>query len=174
MLLLNSSAFKTLYSHMYMFCRGHTSYVNCAIFTKDGSNTLTGSSDGSVRLWDSKTTESLLEFRLEFVVQRAVTLVLTLCNISCSRPGLSTNIMSVSRDIAVHTLRIMPNNSDHLLVCMKCPQALIMTVQGQVVKSFSSGKQSGGDFLCATTSPQGIKNSLNATFMALQVTILLL
>ena len=44
--------------------RGHTSYVNSVIFTKDGSNALTASSDGCVRLWDVKTTESLLSFRL--------------------------------------------------------------------------------------------------------------
>jgi WD40 repeat protein len=44
-------------------CRGHTSYVNCAIFTKEGGNALTASSDGSVRLWDVKTTECLLNFR---------------------------------------------------------------------------------------------------------------
>lgn len=116
--------------------RGHTSYVNSAIFTKDGLHALTASSDGSVRLWDVKTTESLLTFR----------------------PGLSCTVTAVSRDLAVHTLRLMPNNPDHLLVCMKGPQAFIMTIQGQVVRSFSSGKLTGGDFVCATTSPQGMPN----------------
>jgi WD40 repeat-containing protein SMU1 len=120
-------------------CRGHTSYVNSAIFTKDGAGALTASSDGSVRLWDVKTTESLLTFR----------------------PGLSSTVAAVSRDLAVHTMKLMPNNPDHLLVCMKGPQAFIMTVQGQVVRSFSSGKLTGGDFVCATTSPQGVSLSLS-------------
>ena len=45
-------------------CRGHTSYVNCAVYTKDSSNTiLTGSSDGTIKLWDLRSTECLLTTR---------------------------------------------------------------------------------------------------------------
>eukprot|EP00602_Paraphysomonas_sp_CaronLab_P007893 CAMPEP_0185035328 /NCGR_PEP_ID=MMETSP1103-20130426/26523_1 /TAXON_ID=36769 /ORGANISM="Paraphysomonas bandaiensis, Strain Caron Lab Isolate" /LENGTH=495 /DNA_ID=CAMNT_0027572357 /DNA_START=80 /DNA_END=1570 /DNA_ORIENTATION=+ len=111
--------------------RGHTSFVNSVIYTKDGSNALSASSDGSIRLWDVRTTECLLNFR----------------------PGLSAG--SLAREIAVHTIQLMPTNPDHILVCVKGPQAFVMTTQGQVVKTFSSGKASGGDFTCATTSPQG-------------------
>ena len=77
--------------------------------------------------------------------------------LSCTpcRPGLSVTVTTVSRDLPVHTMRLMPNNPDLLLVCVKGPQAFLMTSQGQVVRSFSSGKLVGGDFVCATTSPQG-------------------
>ncbi len=44
--------------------RGHTSFVNCAIYTRDSSNTIiTGSSDGTVKLWDLRSTECLLTYR---------------------------------------------------------------------------------------------------------------
>jgi WD40 repeat-containing protein SMU1 len=50
---------------------------------------------------------------------------------------------------------LMPNNPDHVFVCNKSPNAYIMTIQGQIIKTYSSGKLSGGDFVCATVSPQG-------------------
>jgi hypothetical protein len=57
----------------------------------------------------------------------------------------------------VHTLELVPNTTDQIFVCTNSAQAFIMTTQGQLIKRFSSGKQtgSGGDFNCATLSPQG-------------------
>lgn len=111
--------------------RGHTSFVNAGIFTKDGSNVLTASSDGTVRLWDAKTTECLLTYR----------------------PGVIPG--AVVKETTIHTLQLMPNNPDCIFVCSKSCQAFIITIHGQVLKSFSSGKQTGGDFVCATVSAQG-------------------
>ena len=45
-------------------------------------------------------------------------------------PGLSA--MSTSREMAVQSLHLMPNHPDHVVVCVKGPQAFIMTTQGQV------------------------------------------
>merc|ERR1719476_979455 len=39
--------------------RGHTSYVNSAVYTHDGSKVITASSDGYVIVWDAKTTEQI-------------------------------------------------------------------------------------------------------------------
>jgi len=69
------------------------------------------------------------------------------------RPGLSAG--SLSREATVHTLQLLPSNPEHVLVCIRSSQAFVMTVQGQAVRCYSSGKTAGGDFLCATVSPQG-------------------
>lgn len=111
--------------------RGHSSFVNCALFGKDGIHILSGSSDGTIRIWDQRTSECVMTYR----------------------PGGMAGI--ASSDLAVHTLQLMPNNLDHIMVVAKCPYVFIISTQGQLIKSFSSGKMTGGDFLCATVSPQG-------------------
>lgn len=42
--------------------RGHTSFVNSVVYNSDGSRLISASSDGSVKIWDSKTTNCLLTF----------------------------------------------------------------------------------------------------------------
>ena len=43
--------------------RGHTSYVNDAIYSSDGSQVISCSSDATVRIWDGKSCEQLGAFR---------------------------------------------------------------------------------------------------------------
>jgi hypothetical protein len=43
--------------------RGHTSFVNDAIWGADGSQVVSASSDATVRVWDAKTCECLQAFR---------------------------------------------------------------------------------------------------------------
>lgn len=42
-----------------------------------------------------------------------------------------------------------------LFVCTKSPSAYLTNLQGRVIRTFTCGKTEGGDFLCATVSPQG-------------------
>ncbi|PPD73589.1 hypothetical protein GOBAR_DD29487 [Gossypium barbadense] len=109
--------------------RGHTSYVNDAIFTADGSRVITASSDCTVKVWDVKTTDCLQTFK--------------------PPPTLRGG------DASVNSVHLFPKNTDHIIVCNKTSSIYIMTLQGQVVKSFSSGKKEGGDFVAACVSPKG-------------------
>ncbi|KAB1210925.1 WD40 repeat-containing protein SMU1 [Morella rubra] len=109
--------------------RGHTSYVNDAIFTTDGSRVITASSDCTVKVWDVKSTDCLQTFK--------------------PPPPLRGG------DASVNSVHVFPKTSDHIIVCNKTSSIYIMTLQGQVVKSFSSGKREGGDFGAACVSPKG-------------------
>ncbi|KAH6795316.1 hypothetical protein C2S51_036302 [Perilla frutescens var. frutescens] len=109
--------------------RGHSSYVNDAIFTADGSRVITASSDCTVKVWDVKTTDCLQTFK--------------------PPPPLRGG------DASVNSVHLFPKNTDHIVVCNKTSSIYIMTLQGQVVKSFSSGKREGGDFMAACVSTKG-------------------
>ncbi|XP_029199616.1 WD40 repeat-containing protein SMU1-like [Acropora muricata] len=109
--------------------RGHTSFVNDAIFTMDAHNIISASSDGSVKLWNVKTTECLHTFK----------------------PAVG----SVATDITVNSVHLMPRNPEQFVVCNRTSTVLVMNMQGQIVRSFTSGKRDGGDFVCCTLSPRG-------------------
>ncbi|KAG6482213.1 hypothetical protein ZIOFF_058844 [Zingiber officinale] len=109
--------------------RGHTSYVNDAIFSNDGSRVITASSDCTVKVWDMKSTDCLQTFK--------------------PPPPLRGG------DASVNSVHLSPKNNEHIVVCNKTSSVYIMTLQGQVVKSFSSGKREGGDFVAACVSPKG-------------------
>jgi WD40 repeat-containing protein SMU1 len=108
--------------------KGHSSYVNDAIWVANGSQIASCSSDGTIKIWDAKTTECVHTFS----------------------PG-------NSMDIAINSIRTMPRNQEQLLVCNRSNTVYIMNLQGGVLKSFKSGKkrEDRGDFLCCTVSPKG-------------------
>eukprot|EP00238_Polyblepharides_amylifera_P004364 CAMPEP_0196575252 /NCGR_PEP_ID=MMETSP1081-20130531/4771_1 /TAXON_ID=36882 /ORGANISM="Pyramimonas amylifera, Strain CCMP720" /LENGTH=512 /DNA_ID=CAMNT_0041893503 /DNA_START=37 /DNA_END=1575 /DNA_ORIENTATION=+ len=109
--------------------RGHSSYVNDAIYTADGSKVMSSSSDGTVRVWDAKSAECLATFRPPQSIQ--------------------------GTEGTVNSVHLFPKNTEQVVVCSRSPSVYIMTMQGQVVKSFSSGKREGGDFVACWVSPHG-------------------
>lgn len=78
-------------------------------------------------------------------------MVLIVANTRRCRPPQPTS----SGEVAVHAVFPSPQNPEHLVVCNHGPTAFIMTLQGQVIKSFAAKKDSGIDFLACTTSPRG-------------------
>ena len=105
--------------------KGHTSFVNEAAFSPDGHHILSASSDGSVKVWSLKTTECISTFK------------------------------SLGSDLAVNSIMILPKNPENFVVCNRSNTVVIMNMQGQIVRSFSSGKREGGNFITAIISPLG-------------------
>ena len=56
------------------------------------------------------------------------------------RPGMIPG--SVMKETTIHTVIPLPNNTDQIFVCLKSSQAYLMTPQGQVVRTYSSGTYS--------------------------------
>ncbi|CAG8468310.1 9429_t:CDS:10 [Ambispora gerdemannii] len=112
--------------------RGHSSFVNNATFSYDMTQVISASSDGTVKIWDSKTTDCL----------------------HTVLPN-SAQAATISGGIAVNCVIQMPKNMDQVVVCNKSAMVYLMTMRGQILKSFTSGKKTGGDFMGCTVSPQG-------------------
>jgi len=109
--------------------RGHSSFVNDAVFMGDGHHFISASSDGTVKMWNLKTTE---------------------CVHTYTSMG-----SAIQQDLTINSVHLLPKNQEHFVVCNRSNTVSITNTQGQIVRSFSSGKREGGDFVCATLSPRG-------------------
>jgi len=109
--------------------RGHTSFVNYGMFTQDNHQIISCSSDGTVKIWNTKSGECLHTFQ--------------------------GGIGGSSAGIRINSVLPLPRATDQFVLCNKSSTIFVMNMQGQVVRTFTSGKREGGDFVCAEVSPHG-------------------
>lgn len=117
--------------------RGHTSYINSAVYSRDNSKVITGSSDGYVFVFDAKTSE---------IIQKIT---------PPSPPHLPSTVQYAVNAIVLAPRLAGQSEEDLIYVCTRTNTLLLMNLTGQVLKSFSSGKKTMGDFAAMITSPKG-------------------
>ncbi|CAI9102551.1 OLC1v1000840C1 [Oldenlandia corymbosa var. corymbosa] len=143
-------------------------YTGCksVSFSRTGAYVLTASLDGTARIHDFLTVKLLKEFRghTSFVndarFSKDDSLVITASSDSTVKvwDACSTKCLRTFKwdGATVNSIHLFPSTlDDHILVCNKTSSVYIMTLQGQVVKSFSSDKREGGDFVAACVSCKG-------------------
>ncbi|XP_029913482.1 WD40 repeat-containing protein SMU1-like isoform X1 [Myripristis murdjan] len=106
---------------------GHSSFVNDAAFTQDGNHIISASSDGTVKIWNVKTSECIHTLKS----------------------------LSSTSETPVNNVIPLPQNPEHFVVCNHSNTVVVMNMQGQIVKTFSSDRREGGEFVCCTVSPRG-------------------
>ncbi|KAM3865180.1 WD40 repeat-containing protein SMU1-like [Diretmus argenteus] len=105
---------------------GHSSFVNDAFFNQGGNHIISASSDGTVKIWNVKTSECIHTFKC----------------------------LSSTSEIPVNNVIPLPQNPEHFVVCNHSNTVVIMNMQGQTVKTFSSERKEG-DFVSCILSPRG-------------------
>lgn len=90
--------------------RGHTAFVNAAIYSSDGHQVITGASDGSLRVFNARTSE-------------------------CTAT-MSLSVGGPPGSVALESLQLMPQNQDHVLVCGRSNAMVIVSLQGDVRSAF--------------------------------------
>jgi WD40 repeat-containing protein SMU1 len=137
-------------SRMLKEFRGHTSYINtCQYVLEDGGaqlRVITGSADGTTRIWDGKTAE----------VMRVLRPVSLGDEISCSGSSImmdhQTDSSSEGGSPNIHTVFSLHTPSNCMMIVPRGSRAFLVTYRGLVVRTFDMDA-SGKVFVAATVSP---------------------
>uniref|UniRef100_A0A668RLC8 WD40 repeat-containing protein SMU1 n=1 Tax=Oreochromis aureus TaxID=47969 RepID=A0A668RLC8_OREAU len=138
--------------------------VLCMGFSRDTEMLATGAQDGKIKVWKIQSGQCLRRF--ERAHSKGVTCVsfckdssqlLSVWNVKTTECSNTFKPLGTSAgtDITVNNVILLPKNPEHFVVCNRSNTVVIMNMQGQIVRSFSSGKREGGDFVCCTLSPRG-------------------
>eukprot|EP01100_Stratorugosa_tubuloviscum_P013937 TRINITY_DN7189_c0_g1_i1.p1 TRINITY_DN7189_c0_g1~~TRINITY_DN7189_c0_g1_i1.p1 ORF type:complete len:522 (+),score=216.02 TRINITY_DN7189_c0_g1_i1:38-1567(+) len=107
--------------------RGHTSYVNTCIYINDDQRIVSGSSDGTIKIWDNRTTDCLFTFRPR----------------------------SDGNDLSIFNIQQLPNNQEHYAIFTRSNTIRIMTLKGQLIKELISTTKHNVDYVAGCISPKG-------------------
>lgn len=92
--------------------RGHTSFVNAALFTSDQTQVISASSDGTVRLWDVRSGDCLHTFR----------------GLGSSDTGAPGGVV----DLSLTSLWPLPKRPGHFIVCSRSKTIQLINIKGEV------------------------------------------
>lgn len=141
--------------------KGHTSFVNTAIFAPDGQRILSGSSDGTVKV---RGVSPVASQRCDYCrhpcgLQSPFLQVWNIKTGECTstfRPNEADE--GSAAEITINTMQMVPQEDDLFLVSNRSGQVYIMSFKGKVMKTLArTGKEgkAGGDFVTAIISPRG-------------------
>ncbi|VDO76310.1 unnamed protein product [Schistosoma mattheei] len=140
---------------------GHTGVVNCLVFLPDGDHFLSGSSDGSVKIWSYRSGECINSFKVNYryctiAIIDVVAFLFIHFNVSQATPIVIETVSSLlGREVPIHSIILFPQDPDHFLVGSRSNTVAIMNAQGQVVQSFTNNKRENGDIVDCTLSGRG-------------------
>ena len=107
--------------------QGHTSFINCCNYVlTDKLLIVTGSADGTVRIWDAKTAETLHVLN------------------PLSSPGLSAVVnrtqqdFTATSDVNIHTVLHLHTPSNTMIVIPRESKAYLITYSGVILRTFSN------------------------------------
>jgi WD40 repeat-containing protein SMU1 len=146
--------FGLLSSRMIKEFRGHKSYINCcsyvilsnsSIVTLSESSgernflaVVTGSADGSVRVWDGRSAEPLREI---------------LPPISTSQNSSIHDVDSIVSSRSIHTVVHLHSPPGTMVVVPRSDRAFLMSLSGSILQTYVRDDVQGTEFLAATVSP---------------------
>ncbi|KAI8981489.1 WD40-repeat-containing domain protein [Pilobolus umbonatus] len=119
--------------------RGHTSFINSVLYSLDNTRVLSASSDGTVKIWDAKSTSCLYTVAPQPTIEKD-----------------QLNPIGGLGNASVQSIIPFPKRPDQYLVCNKTNTIFVVSIRGQVTKTYSHNIKTGSDFIAAGTSPQGL------------------
>lgn len=107
--------------------KGHSSYVTSAHYTRDNKIIVSASSDGHIRVWDNTSAQCLRTFT----------------------PG------KIELELEIHSLLPLPIVGQHqFIVSNKSKTIYLMNLEGNTIKTFTTGNKDSTDFVTARLSPK--------------------
>lgn len=114
--------------------RGHTSFVNSAAFSADGTRVYSASSDGTAKIWDAKTQDCIR-------------------TIALARGMAAPH--GASSPTALLALPLPRGAGDRFLVCNRSPWAYIVDGKGAVVRALTALADGGAGMEDGNVTTQG-------------------